>query len=196
VVKQVTICVIILFGTQAGSLWADKAIFAGGCFWCIEALFQEIPGVENAVSGFSGGTSKNPTYRGDHAGHYEAVELTYDPDIISYDKLLDLFWRNIDPFDRSGQFCDKGPSYRSAIFYSTEREKKLAQASLEKVQQQFPEQKIYTEIRSSGIFYPIKGDESHHQDYYLRYPLRYQFYRLSCGRDKRLKEIWGEQKMH
>lgn len=187
---------MILLCVQSTSLWADKAVFAGGCFWCVEALFQELPGVEDAVSGFTGGTSRNPTYRGDHSGHYESVEVAYNPEIISYDKLLDIFWRNIDPFDRIGQFCDKGPSYRSAIFYSTQKEFQLAEASLEKVRQRFPGKKIHTQLLPRGPFYPISGEESHHQDYYLKYPLRYKFYRLNCGRDKRLKKIWGEQSSH
>lgn len=189
-ISQVVLVFLLLINTP---VLAQKAIFAGGCFWCVEALFQELPGVENAVSGFSGGKSTNPTYRGDHAGHYEAVEVTYDPAVISYEKLLDIFWRNIDPFDRIGQFCDKGSSYRSAIFYSTEDERLAVESSLEKVMQQFPGKKIHTKVLKSGPFYPIKGEESHHQDYYQNYPLRYKFYRLSCGRDKRLNKIWGNQ---
>lgn len=178
------------------TLWAEKAVFAGGCFWCVEALFQELPDVEDAISGFSGGKSKDPTYHGDHSGHFEAVEVSYDPDIISYEKLLNIFLMNIDPFDRVGQFCDKGPSYRSAIFYATDKERQLAELSLQKVRQRFPGKKIHTRILPTSTFYPVKGEESYHQDYYLKNPLRYKFYRLNCGRDKRLKKIWGETSSH
>lgn len=186
--------IIIIVGLSAfnQTAIADKAILAGGCFWCMESDFEKLDGVSEVISGFTGGKIKNPTYRGDHTGHYEAVEINYDPAVISYKQLLDHFWKNIDPFDDRGQFCDKGHSYLSAIFVANERNKKLAEQSKQKVVDMFPDKKVVTPILSASIFYPIKGAESHHQDYYKNNPLRYNFYRFNCGRDKRLKEIWGE----
>ena len=171
---------------------AETAIFAGGCFWCVESLYQEVEGVSRVVSGFTGGSLKNPTYRGNHRGHYEAVKVTYDAEKISYQELLDLFWVNIDPFDNKGQFCDKGPSYRSAIFPADEQETALAAASKAKVAEEFGRE-VYTEILDKKRFYPV---EEGHQDYYLKNPLRYKFYRHSCGRDNRLAEIWGSSSKH
>ncbi len=171
---------------------ADKAIFAGGCFWCMESDFEKLNGVSDVVSGFTGGSIKNPTYSGDHAGHYEAIEVTYDPAVISYKQLLDHFWKNIDPFDDRGQFCDKGHSYLSAIFVANESEKQLAEQTRQQVVEMFPNQKVVTPILMASLFYPVKGAESYHQDYYKNNPIRYKFYRYNCGRDKRLKEIWGE----
>jgi len=179
--------------TIASSAAADKAIFAGGCFWCIESDFEKLEGVNEAISGFTGGTIKNPTYNGNHSGHYEAVEVDYDPNIVSYQDLLDHFWVNIDPFDARGQFCDKGFSYLSAIFVANEKEKALAENSLKRVVNQFPNQKVVTPIINASTFYPIKGNESYHQDYYKNNSVRYNYYRWSCGRDQRLEEIWGEK---
>lgn len=170
---------------------ADKAIFAGGCFWCMESDFEKLQGVTDVVSGFTGGTLVNPTYNGDHTGHYEAVEITYDPNVVTYQGLLDHYWKNIDPFDDRGQFCDKGFSYLSAIFVANENEKKLAKASKLKVVERFPKQKVVTPILPVSTFYPIKGAESGHQDYYKNNPVRYKLYRWNCGRDQRLEEIWG-----
>ena len=175
---------------------ADKAVFAGGCFWCMESDFEKLEGVTDVISGFTGGTVANPTYSGNHQGHYEAVEITYDPNKISYKKLLDHYWVNIDPFDAKGQFCDKGPSYLSAIFVANEKEKKLAEQSRQKVVVQFPKQKVITPILPATTFYPIKGKEAYHQDYYKNNAVRYNFYRWSCGRDKRLEEIWGDKATH
>ena len=190
----ITLLILVLGTSQAA--WAEKTHFAGGCFWCMESDFEGLPGVEDVVSGFTGGTARNPTYSGDHAGHYEAVEITYDPSIVSYQDLLDHYWINIDPFDAIGQFCDKGPSYRTAIFVSTPEERRLAEQSKQKVQAMFPDQQVVTQILDAGTFYPIKGDESYHQDYYKKSPLRYRFYRFTCGRDQRLEEIWGERAAH
>ena len=176
--------------------FADKAIFAGGCFWCMESDFEKLEGVSKVVSGFTGGKIMNPTYRGNHEGHYEAVEITYDTAKVSYQQLLDYYWFNIDPFDARGQFCDKGHSYLSAIFVANEKERKLAEETREKVIKQFPGKKIVTPILNTSLFYPIKGDESYHQDYYKKNPVRYKYYRWSCGRDKRLKEIWGDKATH
>ena len=181
------------FATQA---FADKAVFAGGCFWCMESDFEPLNGVSNVVSGFIGGTAENPTYNGNHDGHYEAVEITYDPKVISYQGLLDHYWVNIDPFDARGQFCDKGNEYLSAIFVANEKEKQLALASRQKVVEEFPTQKVVTPILDTSTFYPIKGDESYHQDYYKNYSVRYKYYRWRCGRDARLKEIWGDRATH
>jgi len=181
------------FATQA---FADKAVFAGGCFWCMESDFEPLNGVSNVISGFIGGTAENPTYNGNHDGHYEAVEITYDPKVISYQGLLDHYWVNIDPFDARGQFCDKGNEYLSAIFVANEKEKQLALASRQKVVEEFPTQKVVTPILDTSTFYPIKGDESYHQDYYKNYSVRYKYYRWRCGRDARLKEIWGDRATH
>lgn len=182
--------VISIFSTAT---MADKAVFAGGCFWCMEKDFEALEGVSEAISGFMGGTAENPTYRGDHTGHYEAVEITYDPAIVSFQGLLDHFWVNIDPFDARGQFCDKGPSYLAAIFVSNNDEKALAEQSKTKVIKQFPDNTVITPILTSSEFFPIKGNEIHHQDFYKKSPGRYKAYRWGCGRDKRLKQIWGAQ---
>ena len=181
----------MLFVTPAA--FAEKAVFAGGCFWCVESLYQEQEGVSEVVSGFTGGTLKNPTYRGNHRGHYEAVEVTYDPTVITYQDLLDLYWVNIDPFDNKGQFCDKGPSYRAAIFVADDDERALATASKEKVMKRFEGETVYTEILGTKKFYPV---EASHQDYYKKNPIRYRFYRSGCRRDQRLEQIWGDDVTH
>ncbi|MFT5636482.1 MAG: peptide-methionine (S)-S-oxide reductase [Cognaticolwellia sp.] len=175
---------------------ADKAILAGGCFWCMESDFEKLPGVTDVVSGFTGGKIKNPTYQGDHRGHYEAVEITYDPEKVSYQNILDHYWVNIDPFDARGQFCDKGPSYLSAIFVANEQERTLAEQSKKAVIAAFPNQTVVTPILTTSTFYPIKGNESYHQDFYKNSPIRYNAYRWNCGRDQRLKEIWGDRATH
>ncbi len=193
--KQVII-LVAGFLCYANIAVADKATFAGGCFWCMESDFEKVEGVTDVVSGFTGGTLINPTYEGDHTGHYEAVEITYDPDKISYEKLLEHYWVNIDPFDAKGQFCDKGHSYLSAIFVANESERALAETSRMKVVAQFPDKTVVTPVLGASPFYPIKGKESHHQDYYKNNPVRYKFYRYSCGRDQRLEEIWGDKARH
>jgi len=187
--KQIMILVILLFSlsTQA---FAAKTILAGGCFWCMEADFEKLAGVVDVISGFSGGTLQNPTYNGNHAGHYEAVEITYDPQKLSYQQLLDYYWVHIDPFDDDGQFCDRGHSYLAAIFVANDAERKIAENSKEQIQAVFPKQKVVTQILPATTFWPIKGEESYHQDFYKNNPIRYNYYRWSCGRDKRLKEIW------
>lgn len=189
---------MLLLGLQliSANVLADKTVLAGGCFWCMESDFEKLKGVTDVVSGFTGGTLKNPTYNGNHKGHYEAVEISYDPKIISYKELLDYYWVNIDPFDDKGQFCDKGHSYRSVIFVANETERKLAEASRQAVEKQFPNQKVVTQILDASTFYPIKGDESYHQDFYKKSSVRYKYYRWSCGRDKRLKAIWGDKATH
>ncbi len=175
---------------------ADKAVLAGGCFWCMESDFEKLPGVTKVVSGFTGGKVKNPTYQGDHTGHYEAVEITYNPEKLSYQDILDHYWVNIDPFDARGQFCDKGSSYLSAIFVANEEERILAEQSKALVIKEFPDQTVVTPILNSSTFYPIKGKESYHQDFYKNNPIRYNAYRWNCGRDKRLNEIWGDRASH
>ena len=194
-VVSISLIYLILLGSSQIA-HADTAIFAGGCFWCMEAYFQEVKGVSDVVSGFTGGTLKNPTYRGNHRGHYEAVEITYDPEVISYQQLLDRYWVNIDPFDSYGQFCDKGPSYLAAIFVGNEAERILAEKSKQAVVDEFKNKKVVTEILPSSTFYPIKGIESDHQDYYINHSTRYKFYRISCRRDARLRDIWGDRVTH
>ena len=170
-----------------------KATFAGGCFWCMEPPYDELEGVISTISGYIGGTTKNPTYEQVSAGttgHTEAVEITYDPRKVSYEKLLEIFWRNIDPLTANAQFCDSGSQYRSGVFYHDQTQKTLAEASKKRVQSRF-KQPIVTEIVAASEFYPA---EEYHQDYYKKNPIRYNFYRYGCGRDKRLQELWGAQK--
>ena len=169
------------------------AIFAGGCFWCVESDFEAVEGVTAAISGYTGGHLENPSYdkvtRG-NTGHFEAVEVHYDPSIVSYRELLSVFWKNIDPLDHRGQFCDKGTSYRSAIFTLDDSQYRSALASLEEARQTLGEgAKIVTPIIPASTFYPA---EDYHQDYYKKNPLRYKYYRWNCGRDARLEELWGK----
>jgi peptide-methionine (S)-S-oxide reductase len=172
---------------------ADEAVLAGGCFWCMESDFEKLDGVTRVISGFTGGSTPNPTYNGDHKGHYEAVKITYDESKVSYRQILDHYWVNIDPFDARGQFCDKGPSYLSAIFVANDQERAIAEETKNAIQAQFPKQTVVTPILNASTFYPIKGDEIGHQDFYKKSPVRYKLYRWNCGRDKRLEEIWGDK---
>ena len=165
---------------------SETAIYAGGCFWCLEAAFDEVDGVTETISGYAGGTTPNPTY-GDHAGYLEAVKVTYDPAKVTYAKLLDHFWENIDPFDADGQFCDKGPAYHSAIFVGNDEEKKLAETTKEEIAARF-KQKVATEIRPVTTF---TAAEDYHQDYHNQNPVSYKYYKWGCGRAQRLAEIWG-----
>jgi len=176
--------------------FAARAILAGGCFWCMESDFEKLHGVSDVVSGFTGGTAPDPTYRGDHTGHYEAVEITYDPNVVDYQGILDHFWVNHDPFDARGQFCDKGPSYLAAIFVANDEERALADKSKQQVIEMFPGQTVVTPILPQATFFPIKGDEEYHQDYYKKSPLRYKYYRFGCRRDNRLTAIWGDKATH
>ncbi len=187
---------VIFYASLAHANKTEKAVLAGGCFWCMESDFEKLAGVTDVISGFTGGKLKNPTYNGNHRGHYEAVEITYDPAIVSYKAILDHYWVNIDPFDAKGQFCDKGPSYLSAIFVANEQERKLAEQSKQAVSKQFPNKTVVTPILNTSTFYPINGDESYHQDYYKNNPIRYNTYRWRCGRDNRLEEIWGDKASH
>lgn len=167
------------------------AIFAGGCFWSMEAAFEKLPGVITAVSGYTGGRTPDPKYRqlrGGRTGHAEAVLVTYDTSRLSYPALVDYFWHNIDPSVRNGQFCDLGNQYRSAIFYQGEEQRQVAQTSKAALFQSGKFKQIHTEIVAASRFYPA---EAYHQDYARKNPSRYNYYRLSCGRDKRLAIIWG-----
>jgi peptide-methionine (S)-S-oxide reductase len=171
----------------------EKATFAGGCFWCMEPAFDKLEGVKAVVSGYTGGHKLNPTYEevsSGTTGHAESIEITYDPAVVSYAKLLDVFWHNIDPTVKDRQFCDVGAQYRSAIFYHNEEQKRLAEASKKALEQtkRFPGP-IYTEVVPATTFYPA---EEYHQKYYQKNPIRYKYYRYGCGRDQRLKELWGK----
>lgn len=171
-----------------------RAIFAGGCFWCVESDFDKLPGVLKTTSGYTGGNTDNPNYKQvtyGNTGHYEAVEIVYDPKKVSYEKLLYHFWRTVDPTDDTGQFCDKGHSYKTAIFAVTPEQLKLAQdskAELEKAKKL--KKPIVTKIVEASKFY---NAEDYHQDYYKKNPLRYKYYRFSCRRDARLKQLWGKE---
>ena len=166
------------------------AVFAGGCFWCVEEAFDHVDGVTETTSGYTGGTLPNPTYEQvsrDDTGHYEAVRVRYDPSRVSYAQLLDTFWRNVDPFDAQGQFCDKGHSYRSVVFVTTPEEEKLAQDSKAAVAKRFS-RTVATEILPAKEFYAAEG---YHQDYYKKNSVRYTFYKWNCGRAQRLEQVWG-----
>jgi len=186
------ICMMFVMPTMTFAGTMDKATFAGGCFWCMEYPFDELDGVVSTTSGYVGGFKKNPTYQQVSAGktgHTEAVQVVFDPEKVSYKKLLEVYWRNTDPTTANRQFCDVGSQYRPGVFYADETQKKLAEASKEQLQKNKPfEQKIVTEISPVGAFWAA---ESYHQDYYLKNPLRYRFYRYNCGRDKRLQQLWG-----
>ncbi len=169
------------------------ATFAGGCFWCMEQPFDELSGVLATTAGYIGGTVPNPTYDQvtyDNTGHAEAVQVLFDPARISYEQLLEVFWRNIDPTTLDAQFCDRGSQYRSEIFFHDKTQQAAALASREALQRAKPfAGAIVTRITQAGVFYPA---ENYHQDYYVKNPVRYKYYRYRCGRDERLKELWGE----
>ena len=169
---------------------AVTATFAAGCFWCVEEAFEKAPGVVDAVSGYTGGSTDNPTYEAVSAGgtgHYEAVQVTYDPARITYAQLLDVYWKNVDPFDPTGQFCDKGASYRAAVFPATPKETEAAAASGRAVAQRFG-QPVAVEIRPAAPFFEA---ETYHQDFYLKNPQAYRFYKWRCGRAQRLEQLWA-----
>lgn len=175
----------------------EVAIFAGGCFWCMEQPFDAIPGVISTTSGYTGGSKKNPTYEevsSGRTGHAEAIQVVFDPAKVSYKKLLEVFWHNIDPTTLNRQFCDAGTQYRSGIFYKGEAQKQAAEASRAALDKSKPfKEPIVTELTAATEFYPA---EDYHQDYYLKNPVRYKFYRSGCGRDARLKALWGEAAKH
>jgi peptide-methionine (S)-S-oxide reductase len=183
---------LIAAGTVKAAGNLEKATFAGGCFWCMEHPFDALPGVQSVTSGYTGGQKVNPTYKEVSAGgtgHAEAVQIVYDPSKITYGKLLDVFWHNIDPTTKDRQFCDSGHQYRSAIFYHTEEQHKEALQSKAELEKTKPfKEPVATEIDPAGVFYPA---EEYHQHYYKKNPIRYWYYRNGCGRDRRLKELWG-----
>lgn len=171
----------------------EKATFAGGCFWCVEADFDKVDGVLSTTSGYTGGKTANPTYKdvsGGATGHAEAVEIVYDPAKVSFRKLLDTYWRSIDPLVKDRQFCDGGNEYRTAIFYHNDEQKRLAESTRTAVESEL-KQKVFTEVAPAGPFYKA---EDYHQDFYMKNPSKYSFYRWNCGRDQRLQQIWGNKK--
>jgi peptide-methionine (S)-S-oxide reductase len=192
-----SIGMILLLGGAAyaasqpgGAAATAKATFAGGCFWCMEPPYDKLDGVSSTISGYAGGKKKNPTYEEVSTGitgHTEVVQVTYDPKKVTYEKLLEVFWRNIDPLTPNRQFCDVGSQYRAAIFYHDEDQKRLAEASKKALSKRFKEP-IVTEIVAYTEFFPA---EDYHQDYYIKNPLRYKYYRYNCGRDQRLEALWG-----
>ena len=197
--------IVLGIAAQCGTAQAqatETAIVAGGCFWCVEADFEKVEGVREVVSGYTGGTLRNPTYKDvsrGGTGHYEAVEITYDPSVISYAEILDLFLRSVDPTDAGGQFCDRGDSYRTAIFAGNAEERRIARAAIAKAQAELGRQ-IVTPVLDEARFYEA---EDYHQDYYKKDEVvltrrgpkskaeAYKFYRNACGRDARVRELWG-----
>jgi len=172
----------------------ETAVFAGGCFWCVEKDFDHVPGVVRTTSGYTGGTTANPTYKdvtqGD-SGHYEAVEIKFDPEQVHFEELVEIFWRSVDPTDAGGQFCDRGDSYRTAIFAQTPQQRRIAESSKAKLDaMKRLDSAIVTPIIAAAPFYAA---ETYHQDYYKKNPGRYTFYRFTCGRDRRVKALWGDQ---
>ena len=195
--KLKTIIAVLLATVSLNTFASDSnteiATFAGGCFWCMEPPFDNLDGVISTTSGYTGGHQSNPTYKQVSAGttgHTEAIQIEYDPKKITYDELLKVFWKNIDPTTADRQFCDHGSQYRSGIFYHDDAQKRAAGKSLDRLKQTKPfTEPVVTEITAADAFYPA---EDYHQDYYLKNPLRYKYYRFACGRDKRLEQLWGE----
>ncbi len=189
-----TILLGLALATAGGAATAENlktAVIAGGCFWCVESDYDKLPGVVETISGYAGGTTDNPTYEQvtqGGSGHYEVVQVTYDADIVSYRQLIDVFWRSVDPTDDGGQFCDRGPSYRTAVFAADAAEAEEAKASRSAAQEILGEE-IVTPVLEAGAFWPA---EDYHQNYYKENPVRYTFYRKSCGRDARLRTLWGD----
>ncbi len=186
---------VVIFISLSAIAYAkqETAVFAGGCFWCVEADFDKVDGVLSTTSGFDGGTYKNPSYKVVSSGttnYVEAVKLVYDPEKVSYRELVNYFFQHIDPTQKNGQFCDEGPQYRSAIFYLNPHQKEVAMEVLEAVKKQLPV--VYTELLPSTQFYAA---ENYHQNYYKKNPLRYKYYRYRCGRDAQVKEVWQNEKL-
>lgn len=177
-----------------GAAATAKAIFAGGCFWCVESDFDKVPGVLSTTSGYTGGRTANPTYEqvsSHNTGHAEVVEIVFDPARVSYAQLVEHFWRTIDPTTKDQQFCDRGSPYRTAIFALNAEQLKIAQASKAALEKSKPfKEPIVTEVLLASTFYPA---EEYHQDYYKKNPVRYKYYRTSCGRDARLQQLWGDK---
>ena len=189
--KLLSIIFLLLSSTSfANSPNFERAYFAGGCFWCMEESFENILGVSKVISGYSGGTTENPTYKEvtyGNTGHFEVIEVIYVPEVVSYEKLLEEFWVNIDPFDAAGQFCDKGYSYRSVAFYQNEKQKDLIENSIKEIEQKF-KKKVVTYVREFEKFYKA---EAFHQDYYQINFVNYLRYKKACRREATLKNIWG-----
>ena len=184
------ILAIFLNSNISHSKSIKEAYFAGGCFWCMEESFENIKGVEEVISGYSGGKSKNPTYKEvtyGNTGHFEVAKIIYDENIINYKELLNLYWKNIDPFDSAGQFCDKGLSYRSVAFYQNQNEKREIENSIKNIEKRFKGKKVVTFIKVFKKFYPA---EDYHQDYYQENFMNYLLYKKACGREKTLEKIW------
>lgn len=176
-----------------GAMAAVTAVFAGGCFWCLEADFDKLPGVLATESGYTAGRTKNPTYHQVSAGgtgHTEAVRVSYDPAKVSYQQLVDYFWRHIDPTVKDRQFCDVGTQYRSGIYWRNEAERKVAETSRDALLKSGKVKQVFTELAPASAFYPA---EDYHQDYYTKNPIRYAYYRNGCGRDARVQEVWGHK---
>lgn len=200
------VAVTLALATALGAMSASAATatggraiatFAGGCFWCMEPPYDELDGVISTTSGYTGGHKQRPTYEevsSGKTGHTEAVQVVYDPKRITYERLLDVFWRNIDPVTPNAQFCDHGPQYRSGIFYHDAEQRRLAEESRRALEASGRlKSPIVTEIVAAGTFYPA---EEYHQDYYKKNPIRYKLYRAGCGRDRRLAELWGDATAH
>jgi len=189
--------VLIAFTTVTAATNLDKATFAGGCFWCMEHPFDKLPGVISVTAGYTGGHKKDPTYEEVSAGgtgHAESVRIVFDPSTVTYEKLLNVFWHNIDPTAKDRQFCDTGHQYRSAIFYHNEEQRRSALQSKALLEKTKPfREPVATEIVQAAEFYPA---EEYHQHYYKKNPVRYKFYSTTCGRDRRLKELWGNEAGH
>jgi len=189
--KIFAIILAILLNTSISySKNINDAYFAGGCFWCVEEFFEKTKGVKEVISGYSGGELENPTYKQvtyQDTGHFETVKIIYDENIIKYKELLSLYWKNIDPFDSSGQFCDKGLSYRSVAFYKNHNEKKQIENSIKNIEKRFKGKKVVTFVREFKKFYPA---ENYHQDYYQEKFMNYLLYKKACGREKTLEKIW------
>jgi methionine-S-sulfoxide reductase len=184
------ILIIILSSNISSAKNMKEAYFAGGCFWCMEEFLEKVKGVEEVISGYSGGYTENPTYKEvtyGNTGHFETAKIVYDKDIISYKEVLNLYWKNIDPFDSMGQFCDKGLSYRSVAFYKTQSEKDEIKNSISNIEKKFQGKKVVTFIRKFEKFYPA---EDYHQDYYQENFTNYLLYKKACGREATLKKIW------
>ena len=182
-------------GMSAATAQTAKATFAGGCFWCMEPPFDKLDGVISTTSGYVGGQKKNPTYEEVSAGgtgHAEAVQVVYDPKKVSYEKLLEVFWHNVDPLVKDRQFCDRGNQYRTAIFYHDETQKRLAEQTKQAVAKELGKP-VVTEIVPASQYYAA---EDYHQDYYKKNPIRYKLYRANCGRDARLEQLWGDKAGH
>ncbi len=190
--KIFLVILIFIFSSNiVSSKNIKEAYFAGGCFWCMEEFFEKVKGIEEVISGYSGGYTKNPTYKEvtyGNTGHFEAAKIVYNEDVITYKELLNLYWKNIDPFDAAGQFCDKGLSYRSVAFYKTQSERNEIKNSISNIEKKFKDKKVVTFIRKFEKFYPA---EDYHQNYYQENFINYLKYKKACGRENTLKQIWN-----